>query len=93
MHPLEDFPDWQHDALRIARDVVETDHYLPLPDRFEIHEYQITEHHGDLFPFAFEGAPGGQNFLGKVFGCVGQGFAFVVSGCSSDGIWGESRGR
>src|SRR6266487_5342604 len=41
--PLEDFPDWQHDAIRIARDIVETDHYLPLPDRFEIHEYQIME--------------------------------------------------
>src|SRR5262245_22519886 len=41
--PLEDFPDWQHDAIRIARDMVETDHYLPLPDRFEIHEYSIME--------------------------------------------------
>ena len=41
--PLEDFPDWQHDAIRIAKDIVETDHYIPLPDRFEIHEYQIME--------------------------------------------------
>ena len=41
--PLEDFPEWQHDAIRIARDIVETEHYLPLPDRFEIHEYQIME--------------------------------------------------
>ena len=41
--PLEDFPDWQHDAIRFARDIVETDHYLPLPDRFEIHEYSIME--------------------------------------------------
>ena len=22
---LEDFPDWQHDAIRIAKDIVETD--------------------------------------------------------------------
>ena len=41
--PLEDFPDWQHDAIRIARDIVETDHYLQLPDRSEIHEYNIME--------------------------------------------------
>ena len=41
--PLEDFPEWQHDAIRIAKDIVETDHYLPLPDRFEIHKYQIME--------------------------------------------------
>jgi hypothetical protein len=42
--PLEDFPEWQHDAIHIARDIVETDHYLPLPDRFEINEYRIMEH-------------------------------------------------
>src|SRR2546429_262626 len=41
--PLEDFPAWQHDAIRIAGEIIETEHYLPLPDRFEIHEYQIME--------------------------------------------------
>jgi len=41
--PLEDFPDWQHDAIRIAGEIIETDHYLPLPDRFEINEYRIME--------------------------------------------------
>ena len=41
--PLEDFPEWQHDAIRIAGEIIESDHYLPLPDRFEIHEYQIME--------------------------------------------------
>ena len=40
---LEDFPAWQHDAIRMAKDILETDHYLQLPDRFEIHEYQIME--------------------------------------------------
>jgi hypothetical protein len=39
---------------------------------------QVTEEYGDLFPFAFEGTPGGQNFLGKVFGRVGQGFSLLV---------------
>src|SRR5262249_56934653 len=41
--PLEDFPEWQHDAIRIAGEIIETDHYLPLPDRFEMHEYSIME--------------------------------------------------
>ena len=41
--PLEDFPEWQHDAIRLAGEIVETDHYLPLPDRFEINEYRIME--------------------------------------------------
>jgi hypothetical protein len=42
--PLEDFPAWQHDAIRLAGEIVETDHYLPLPDKFEINEYRIMEH-------------------------------------------------
>src|SRR5262249_30285346 len=41
--PLEDFPAWQHDTIRIAGEILETEHYLPLPDRFEIHEYSIME--------------------------------------------------
>src|SRR5215467_5310179 len=41
--PLEDFPAWQHDAMRIAGEIVDTEHYLPLPDRFEINEYSIIE--------------------------------------------------
>jgi len=41
--PLEDFPEWQHDAIRIAGEIIETDHYLPLPDRFEINEYRMME--------------------------------------------------
>ena len=40
---LEDFPAWQHDAIRMAKDIVETDHYLPLPDPFEINEYRMME--------------------------------------------------
>ena len=49
---------------------------------------QVTEQHGDLFPFAFEGTPGGQNFLGKVFGGVGQGFSCLVSGWQQQGVLG-----
>jgi hypothetical protein len=41
--PLEDFPEWQHDAICIAGEIIETDHYLPLPDRFEINEYRMME--------------------------------------------------
>jgi hypothetical protein len=41
--PLDDFPDWQHEAIRMAKDIGETDHYLPLPDHFAINEYQIME--------------------------------------------------
>ena len=32
-----------HDAIRMAGEIVETEHYLPVPDRFEINEYRIME--------------------------------------------------
>jgi hypothetical protein len=41
--PLDHFPAWQHDAIRIAGEILETDHYLPLPTKFDIHEYRIME--------------------------------------------------
>jgi hypothetical protein len=40
---LEDFPEWQHDAIRIAGEILDTEHYLPLPTKFDIHEYSIME--------------------------------------------------
>ena len=41
--PLDHLPDWQIEALRVAKDILETDHYLPLPTQFDIHEYNIME--------------------------------------------------
>jgi hypothetical protein len=41
--PLDHFPAWPHDAIRIAGEMQETDHYLPLPTKFDIHEYRIME--------------------------------------------------
>jgi hypothetical protein len=40
---LEDFPEWQHDAIRIAGEILDTEHYLSLPTKFDIHEYNIME--------------------------------------------------
>jgi hypothetical protein len=55
---------------------------------------QVTEEYGDLFPFAFEGTPGGQNLLGKVFRRVGQGFACLIQGWSRGEYWRfRDRGR
>ena len=43
-NPLEDFPDWEQDQVRIAREIIaETGQYIPLPTKFEIDEYSIME--------------------------------------------------
>ncbi len=36
-------PDWQKDILPKVREVLESGDFLPLPDKFEIHEYSIME--------------------------------------------------
>ena len=41
--PLDQFPDWMHDMLRAAKDILATDHYLALPTKFDVHEYRIME--------------------------------------------------
>ena len=37
------YPDWQHAALEDARRIIESDDFLELPDKFEIHEYAIMQ--------------------------------------------------
>ncbi|MFB0553592.1 MAG: UPF0158 family protein [Phycisphaerae bacterium] len=42
--PIEDFPDWQQDLVRIAKEIVdETGDYIELPTKFDINEYRIME--------------------------------------------------
>ena len=42
--PLEDLPDWERDLVTIAREILaETGEYIPLPTKFDIHEYSIME--------------------------------------------------
>ena len=40
---LEDVPEWQHEMLPKMRAALESDRFLELPDRFDIHEWSIME--------------------------------------------------
>ena len=41
---IEDFPDWQQDLVRIAKEIVdETGNYIELPAKFDIDKYSIME--------------------------------------------------
>jgi hypothetical protein len=46
--PLAHVPAWQHDAMRSAGKILETEHYLPLSDRFTINEYRTSDRWEDL---------------------------------------------
>lgn len=39
--PDDDLPGWQREQLPQAKEALESDDFLPLPDRFEIHEWDI----------------------------------------------------
>ena len=41
--PSEDLPEWQRDLLPKLREAVDSDRWLVLPDRFDIHEWSIME--------------------------------------------------
>ena len=41
--PLEDFPDWEHENIKTAKEILETDDYISLPSKFDVHEYAIME--------------------------------------------------
>ena len=40
---LDSLSDWQKDMVLVAKEIMETDDYIKLPDQFEINEYQIME--------------------------------------------------
>jgi len=40
----DDLPEWQRESLPKVREALESGDFLPLPDKFEIHEWAIMEH-------------------------------------------------
>ena len=39
--PIEDFPDWQQQNIKIAQQIISGDNFIELPSKFDIHEYAI----------------------------------------------------
>ena len=40
---IDEYPEWQQDMIIKAKEVINSDDYLPLPSKFDIHEYNIME--------------------------------------------------
>jgi len=63
--PIEDFPDWQQDLVRIAKEIIdETGNYIALPIKFDINEYRIMER----FCLSIEDAEMSDTFYGLIKG-------------------------
>lgn len=41
--PLSAFPEWQREIILKAREIQKSDHFIELPDKVEIDEYEIME--------------------------------------------------
>jgi hypothetical protein len=42
-HDLADYLDWQQEEIQKISRILDSDDYLPLPSKFDIHEYSIIE--------------------------------------------------
>jgi len=40
---FENIPDWQRENIKAVRELEDTDKYVPLPDKYDINEYNIME--------------------------------------------------
>lgn len=40
---IDDLPEWQQEAVRVAREIIESDDYVRAPTKHDIHEYAIME--------------------------------------------------
>ena len=40
---LADYPEWQHELILKAKEIMESEDWLGLPSKFDIHEYAIME--------------------------------------------------
>ena len=40
-HDLEEYPEWQRNSIRKADEILDSDDWLQLPSKYEIHEWEI----------------------------------------------------
>jgi len=41
--PIDSFPEWQHELINKAKEILHSNDYISLPSKFDIHEYSIME--------------------------------------------------
>jgi hypothetical protein len=41
--PIDSFPEWQHELINKAKEILRSNDYISLPSKFQVHEYRIME--------------------------------------------------
>jgi hypothetical protein len=47
---ISQYPDWQRDLILKAREIQQSDHFVALPDKLEINNYEIMERFCQAYP-------------------------------------------
>jgi hypothetical protein len=88
--PLSKYPDWQRETILKAREILQSDHFATLPDRFEINDYKIMEE----FCATFEDEQTSERLLRLI---KGQGafrlFRAAIQSLGIENAWYEFRRR
>lgn len=61
---LDSYSDWEQEAIQAAQDILNTDDYLQLPSKFDIHEYSAMER----FCYEIEDTELSNEFLSQIQG-------------------------
>src|SRR5438093_879997 len=61
---ISEYPDWQREAILKAREILNSENFVELPDQFDIHDYQIMED----FCLEFENRQVGEHLLRLIKG-------------------------
>lgn len=85
--PIDDFPDWQQDNIRITQQIISSDNYIELPSKYDVHEYAIMEEfcysvtdskESDALQIAIQGKGAFRRFKDacRRFGIIDQWYSF-----------------
>lgn len=85
---ISEYPDWQKEAILKAREILNSENFVALPDQFAIHEYKIMED----FCLAFEDRPVGEDLhrLIKGSGAFGR-FKNAIHSIGVEKAWSQFR--
>jgi hypothetical protein len=87
---ISEYPDWQREAILKAREILESENFIALPDQFDIHEFKIMED----FCLAFENRRIGEDLRRLIKGSGAfKRFKNAIYSMGADKAWFQFRRR
>lgn len=84
---ISEYPNWQREAILKARQILKSEHFVELPDQFDIHDYRIMED----FCLAFEDRRVGEDLHRLISGAFRR-FKNAIYSMGAEKAWYQFRG-